>query len=269
MKRIIFRWLKLVVLIYCLGGIAIYYLQSTIMFRPEPLPADHTYTFNQPFTELNLAWNAGSNINIVQFHAKDSAAAKGVVLYFHGNKKGIERYAPAAKDFTERGYHCWMIDYPGYGKSTGEFTEQRLYDWALVFYKLARARYAADSIIIYGKSLGTGIASQLASIRNSKALVLEAPYYSWPSIIDSRLLPIYPTNTMIHFKLPVYQYLQNISTPVIIFHGEDDSTIPFRNSKKLKPFLKPGDEFITIEDAHHNDLQQFPQYRQKLDSLLR
>jgi uncharacterized protein len=74
---------------------------------------------------------------------------------------------------------------------------------------------------------------------------------------------------MIHFKLPTYQYLQNVSTPVIIFHGTDDTTIPYRNAKKLKPFLKPGDAFVTIEEAHHNDLQKFPQYQQKLDSLLR
>jgi alpha-beta hydrolase superfamily lysophospholipase len=268
MKRIVFRWLKLIVLIYCLIGIAVYYLQDKIMFHPEALDANYKYKFSQPFSEVNLPWNASSSINIIQFHAKDSAAAKGVVLYFHGNEKNIERYAPAAKDFTERGYHVWMIDYPGFGKSTGAFTEQQLYDWGLVFYKLARARYAADSIVIYGKSMGTGIASQLASIRNSKALILEGPYYSLPSIIDS-WLPVYPTNTMIHFKLPTYQYLQNVSTPVTIFHGTDDNTIPYRNAAKLKPFLKPTDKFVTIEDAHHNDLQQFPLYQQKLDSLLR
>jgi alpha-beta hydrolase superfamily lysophospholipase len=268
MKRIVFRWLKLLILIYCLVGLAIYYLQGKLLFKPQPLDVSYKYAFRQPFTEVNLPWNARSSINIIQFHAKDSANAKGVVLYFHGNKKNIERYAPAAPQFTERGYHVWMIDYPGFGKSTGDFTEQQLYDWALVFYKLARARYSPDSIIIYGKSLGTGIASQLASIRNSKELILEGPYYSLPSIFDS-WLPVYPTNKMIHFKLPTWKYLQNVLAPVVIFHGTDDYTIPYWNAKKLRPYLKPTDIFVPIEDAHHNDIQQFPVYKQKMDSLLR
>ena len=70
-----------------------------------------------------------------------------------------------------------MIDYPGFGKSTGVFSEQLLYDWALTLYKLARAYYSPDSIIIYGKSMGTGIAAQLASIRDCRHLILETPYY--------------------------------------------------------------------------------------------
>jgi hypothetical protein len=267
MKRIIFRWLKVIILVYCLIGLVIYYLQDKLLFHPEPLAANHPYKFAVPFTEVNLPFTRASTINIIQFHAKDTAA-KGVVLYFHGNKKNIERYAAAAPLFTGKGYHVWMIDYPGFGKSTGTLTEQTLYDWALVFYKLARARYSPDSIIIYGKSMGTGIASQLASIRNCKALLLEAPYYSVPSLLDSRL-PIYPSNKMIHFKLPTWQYLQQVSAPVTIFHGSDDGTIPYRNAKKLQPYLKPTDLFVTVEGADHNDLREFPLYRQKLDSLLK
>jgi pimeloyl-ACP methyl ester carboxylesterase len=269
MKRTIFRWLKVLILLYCLIGIVIYYLQDKLLFHPEPLSPNYKYNFGVPFTELNLPYSENSTINIIQFHAQDTAV-KGVVLYFHGNKKNIERYAPAAPLFTSKGYHVWMIDYPGFGKSTGQFTEQMLYDWALVFYKLARARYSPDSIILYGKSMGTGIATQLASIRNCRALILEGPYYSIPSILDSRvLLPIYPSNKMIRFKLPTWQYLQQVAAPVTIFHGSDDGTIPYRNAKRLQAFLKPGDAFVRIEGAHHNDLREFPLFRQKLDSLLK
>ena len=267
MKRIIFRWLKVLILVYCLIGIVIYYLQDKLLFHPQPLDANYKYNFGVPFTEVNLPYSKNSTINIVQFHAQ-GPVVKGVVLYFHGNKQNIERYAPAAPLFTSKGYHVWMIDYPGFGKSTGAFTEQQLYDWALIFYKLARARYSADSIILYGRSMGTGIASQLGSIRNCKALILEGPYYSIPSIFDS-WLPVYPTNKMIHYKLPTWQYVQQVGAPVIIFHGTDDRTIPYRNAKKLQPYLKPGDLFVTVEGAHHNDLREFPLYRQKMDSLLK
>ena len=72
-----------------------------------------------------------------------------------------EDYNAAAADFTRNGYECWMWDYPGFGKSTGEFSEQKLYDYALVLYKLARSRWAPSQIILYGRSIGTGIAAQL------------------------------------------------------------------------------------------------------------
>jgi len=266
-KKILFRWIKVIVLVYCLIGIAIYYGQNKLLFHPQPLAASSAYAFPYPFKEVNIPYNKNSTINIIQF-AASQPRAKGVVLYFHGNKQNINRYAKAAPDFTSRGYEVWMIDYPGFGKSTGDFTEQRLYDWALIFYKLAQARYSKDSIIIYGKSMGTGIAAQLATIRDCKALILEAPYYSFPSIIGS-WLPVYPVNTMIHFKLPTWQYVQAVTNPVIIFHGTSDYTIPYRNSKKLKPYLKPTDEFVTIEGGKHNDLPAFPAYKQTLDSLLK
>ncbi|WP_207514437.1 alpha/beta hydrolase [Longitalea luteola] len=266
-KKVLFRWLKLFILIYCLIGIAIYYGQDKLLFHPQPVTAQSQYSFPFPYKEVNIPWSKESNINIIQFPTTQPQA-KGVVLYFHGNKQNITRYAKAAPAFTSRGYEVWMIDYPGFGKSTGDFTEQRLYDWALVFYKLAQAKYSKDSIIIYGKSMGTGIAAQLATIRDCKTLILEAPYYSFPSIIGS-WLPIYPLNKMIHFKLPTWQYVKEVTNPIVIFHGTSDYTIPYRNSKKLKPYLNATDEYITLEGAKHNDIPTFPEYNKKLDSLLR
>jgi alpha-beta hydrolase superfamily lysophospholipase len=267
MKRIVFRWVKLIVLIYCLIGIVIYYGQDKVLFHPQPLAASYHYSFPYPFKEVNLPYSQSSTINIIQF-TTNQPKPKGVVLYFHGNKKNISWYAHFAPMFTQKGYEVWMMDYPGFGKSTGEFTEQQLYTWAKVFYTLAQAHFSKDSIIIYGKSMGTGIAAQLATVKDCKALILESPYYSFPSIVGS-WLPVYPVNKMIHFKIPTWQYLQEITNPVIIFHGTSDYTIPFRNCTRLKQYLKPHDEFTAIEGGHHNDLTTFPVYQQKLDSLLK
>ena len=263
----LWRWLKIIIILYCLIGIGIYFLQDKILFHPEPLDKNYKYAFATSHKEVNIPYAANSNLNIIQFHAKDSIA-KGVVLYFHGNRKNIAHYAKFAPNFTKHGYEVWMIDYPGFGKSTGVFSEQALYDWALTFYKLARAKYAPDSIIIYGKSLGSGIAAQLASVRDCKSLILETPYYSFPSVVGS-YLPIYPVNKMIHFKIPTWKYLQNVTAPVTIFHGTYDGVIPIRNGKRLKQFLKPGDEFLVVKDGSHNDLNDFSMYQQKLDSLLK
>ena len=265
-RKKFFRWLKIIIAVYCIVGIALYYLQDKLLFHPVAVPKEQRYQFPYPFREVNLPYNANSNINIIQFTT--AASIRGVVLYFHGNMENIGHYARFAPEFTRNGYEVWMIDYPGFGKSTGEFSEQKLYDWSLILYKLARARFSKDSIIIYGKSLGTGIAAQLASIRDAKRLILETPYYSVPSIVGE-YVPIYPVNKMIKFKIPTYQYLQNVEAPVTIFHGTSDWTIWIRNAKRLTKFFKPGDEFIAIRGGNHNDLHDFNLFQEKLDSVLK
>jgi pimeloyl-ACP methyl ester carboxylesterase len=251
--------------VYCIVGIALYYLQDKLFFHPVVVPKKFTYHFSIPYKEVNLPFNTSSNINIIQFTTPGHA--KGVVLYFHGNRENISHYARFAPEFTRNGYEVWMIDYPGFGKSTGEFTEQKMYDWALLMYKLCRARFSKDSIIIFGKSMGSGIAAQLGSIRDTRRLILETPYYSFPSIIG-QYAPIYPLNKMIRFKIPTYEYLQNVTAPITIFHGTSDWTIRESNAKRLIPFLKPGDEFVSIEGGGHNDLHQYKIFQQKLDSVL-
>jgi pimeloyl-ACP methyl ester carboxylesterase len=267
-KKKIFNWIKIIIILYCLAGIGLYYMQEKLIFHPEVLAKDYQFDFKIPFKELNIPYNRQSNMNIVQFRPADSSMVKGVVLYFHGNGQNIVRYAAHAPLFTKNNYEVWMIDYPGYGKSTGERSEQMLYDWALIFYKLARSKFPKDSIVLYGRSLGTGIASQLASVRDCKALILEAPYYSLPSLAATKA-PIYPVNTMIRYKFPTYQYLQNVAAPVTIFHGTEDDLIPISQAEKLKPLLKSKDQFVPVENAEHNNVSFFQQYTTKLDSLLR
>jgi len=251
---------------YGLAGIAIYYLQDYIFFHPAPLRREEQYEFSVPHREVNIPFNDSANINIVQFST--NAAMKGVVLYFHGNRKNIAWYAKYAPNFTRNGYEVWMIDYPGYGKSTGPLTEARLYAYAEQMYKLAAARVGKDSIVLYGKSMGTGIAAWLAARKNCRQLILETPYYSMTSLA-AHYFPLYPVKDMIRYKLPSYQYLQEVIVPVTIFHGTDDGVIPYSNAKKLLPYLKASDRFITIEGGSHNDLSSFPLFQQSLDSLLR
>jgi pimeloyl-ACP methyl ester carboxylesterase len=265
-RKKIIRWIKILVLVYCIIGIAIYALQDYIMFRPVAVDKSHKYDLKLPYREVNLPYSSGVNINVIQFTTSDTAP-RGVVLYFHGNRRNISWYAKNAPVFTRNGYEVWMLDYPGFGKSTGTFTEARLYEWALLLYKLARAKYKPGSIILYGRSMGSGIAAQLGAVRDCRKLILETPYYDFPSILSSRI-PIYPMQRMIKFKIPTWQYLQEVTAPVTIFHGTSDCVIPYRNASRLKPFLKQGDEFITVGDGSHNDLPEFPLYQQKMDSLL-
>jgi pimeloyl-ACP methyl ester carboxylesterase len=235
-KKLIFRWGKLVVLLYCLIGIGWYYGQEALLFHPTVVDPKTAYTFGQPFTELNLNYDKETNLNIIEFRATDRPAdslARGVVLYFHDSKGNIARHAPHAADFTAKGYEVWMPDYPGFGKSTGSHKESALYAEALVFYKLARSRWQPSQIVIEGTGIGAGIAAQLASIRDCQRLILEDGFYSLTASWRKYFF-LYPVGTLLHYHFPVYQYLPAVTAPVTMIHCDE----------RLKPLLKAGDEFI-------------------------
>jgi pimeloyl-ACP methyl ester carboxylesterase len=263
----LWKWIKILAVIYVAGGVALYFLQDAILFHPVSLKRDYNYDFPQKHKDINIPIDEETNLNIIQFFSTDTIT-RGVVLYFHGNKKNNSWYAKYPPYFTRHGYEVWMIDYPGFGKSTGKFSEQILYERASTLYLFARSRFAIDNIIIYGKSMGTGIAAQLASIKDCKRLILETPYFDFPSVIK-HYLPFYPVERMMHYKLPTNKYLEKISAPVTIFHGTKDRQITYSNAIRLQPLLKPGDEFVTIQGGSHNNLYTFKETIQKLDSLLR
>ncbi len=265
-RRKIYRITIVVTLLYCSVGIALYHLQEKLLFHPKALPPDFQFRFDVPFKEVNIPMTETENLNLIQFFPNDSTP-KGVVIYFHGNSDNVTRYAKHATNFTKHGYEVWMPDYPTYGKTTGKLAEETFYRQAKEVYKLAHSKFSADSIIVYGKSLGSGVASHIAANNDCKALILETPFYSLPDLFR-HYAPIYPVSRMSHFKFPVGTNLEEVKAPVTIFHGTDDKVIPYSNSLQLKKELKPGDEFITIEGGAHNNLVSFTLFRSKLDSVL-
>jgi len=265
-KKKIWKWLKAAAIIYIAGGVALYFLQDAILFHPVTIKRNHGFDFPAPHKEITIPINGEDTLNLVDCPAGDST--KGIVLYFHGNKRNISWYGKYIPYFTRNGYEVLMIDYPGYGKSTGKLTEKKLYEWAMLAYNMAISRYPVEKIIIYGKSMGTGIAAQLASVRDCKRLILETPYYDFPSVIKT-YLPIYPVRLMLHYQLPTYEYIQNVRAPLTIFHGTSDWTVRYKNSRRLKKFLKPGDELVTIKGGSHNNLYTYRETIYKLDSLLK
>lgn len=265
MKRF-FKWLWIVALAYIIVGVLLYFLQNLIIFHPKKLRADFAFSFPVPFREVNVPVTSKKNISIVQFTVPDSLR-KGILLYFHGNRENINRYAKFAPLFTKNGYETWMIDYPGYGKSTGKKSEQQLYEDALVMYKMAIRAVPLEQIIIYGKSLGTGIAAQLASVRECKKLILETPYYSMAKLA-SRFFPVYPVKPFIKYELPTYRYLEYIKCPITLIHGTKDGLIAYKHAVWLAE-KKPGTELITIAGGKHNNLAEYEVFRNKIDSLLR
>ena len=165
-----------------------------------PLSWSHSsvaqFDFQDQFEELFLEAQDGAVINALHFKAE---APKGVILYFHGNAGDLSRWGNITSYFVEKRYDVLVMDYRTYGKSTGELSEKALYDDALMCYSHLLKTYDENDIIIYGRSLGTGMATYMASVKNPKQLILETPYYSLVDIAKRRF-PILPVSLFMKYR---------------------------------------------------------------------
>jgi uncharacterized protein len=251
-------------IIYVLGGVLLYLLQDWLLFHPEPLARHHQFSFSAPFREVNYTRAHHRNLNLVRFET--TTPKKGIVLYFHGNMRNVERYAPFTEPFTRSGYEVWMVDYPGYGKSTGKRSEQVLYQDALFVYQHAVGEEQPSHIIIYGRSIGTGVASYLAAHRPCRQLVLETPYYNIDALAR-HYFPIYPVMPLTKYSFPINRCLPRVPAPVTLLHGTDDEIVPYRHSVRLKK-ENPKITLITVPKGKHNNLHDFSAFQQALQQLL-
>lgn len=250
--------------LYIISGLILSHNQKKFIFKPEKLPADYVYKLATPHKEFNLPLNDTNRINALLLEAD---TARGIIIYFHGNAGNITTHIKQTPLFIRHHYDILMMDYPGFGKSTGPDTEQDLYKDALFMYQLAKKYFVPDSIIIYGQSLGTAMASYVASRRDCKALILESPFYSMDALAR-HYFPIYSIKKLLDYHFPVYHFIQRTSAPVYIFHGTRDKVIPFSQSKRLASLLGDDDQFIPVPDANHNNLYTQPTYQHVMDSLL-
>lgn len=163
----------IILAIYVAISIAIYLLQDYMLFKPEKLPKDFQFMYeNQEIVEHNLETRDGAVINGLRFVPKGQS--KGVVLYLKGNSKSIKGWGKFAVDFTRHGYNVIMVDYRGFGKSTGKRSQKAIKRDLQEVYDLLKQQLSEKNIIIYGRSLGSGFAAKLASINNPKMLILDA-----------------------------------------------------------------------------------------------
>ena len=253
-----------ILVLYLIPAVTLQMFQKKLIFHPDVLAADYKFQFDIPFEELKIRVKKDELLSAVLFKAK---APKGIVIYFHGNARNISQYASKTPDFTNQGYDVLMMDYPTYGKSTGALQESKIYADGLLMYEIARGRFPADSIIIYGRSLGTAVATQLASIRDCRRLVLESPFYSMTDMA-MRFAPIFPYSLMLEYKFPTNEFIKKVTAPVTIIHGTADRTVPIASGKKLEKLFKPGDKFIAIEGADHNNLNNYTRFHQAIANAL-
>lgn len=251
--------------LYALLVLSVYFLQEYVIFQPTRLSPNHSFSFDHPFEEHNLVSFDSTKINSIFFPTPKEK--KGAVLYLHGNADDLSRWGKYTVDFTSRGYDVFIIDYRGYGKSGGEHDEQAMYKDASIAYNWLKQKHRADQIILYGRSLGSSIASELASKVSAKKLILETPFNSINELFKSRIAFI-PLPFDLDYQFANDRNLRKINYPIHIIHGTKDEVVPLENALKLKPLLKEHDSFTIIEKGMHKNLRTYAEYQVWLDQVL-
>ena len=262
-------WLQILIIVliaYVVISVALYYLQDYILFKPEKLPEDFQFYYeNQETMEYNLETRDGAIINGVRFLPKGES--KGVILYLKGNSKSIKGWGKFAVDFTRHNYNVIMIDYRGFGKSTGRRSQKAIKrDLQLVYNKI-KEQTSEDRMILYGRSLGSGFAAKLASMNNPKMLILDAPYYSLTKV-TARYMPFMPLSILIKYPLPTYKWLKYVRCPIHIIHGTDDKLIPYKSSVKLSQVNPKLTRLHTVIGGGHKNLNNFESYHKMLGEII-
>jgi len=244
--------------------ILFYLFQHFAFFRPERLSSNFAYKYPFPFEELNFDMEDGGRINAIHFKVPNT---RGVVFYLKGNSKSIKGWGKFAKDFLSNGYDFFMMDYRGFGKSRGKRSQKKVFNDSQFIYEWLTKKYPENQIVIYGRSLGSGIAARIASWNKPRMLILDSPYFSFYYNVN-RYLFFTPLKWLLKYDMRTDQYLETVSCPIHIIHGTSDKLITFSQSEKLKALYPDKIALHPIEEGRHNNLPEFPEFFEILYDIL-
>lgn len=265
LKKIIIRLALILAGLYIIGCSYMYFYQESFMFFPDKLEQSHTFKFDKEFEEMSFKTTDGETISGLLFKAQTS---KGLIFYLHGNAGNIQTCGKASNAYTEMGYDCFMMDYRGFGKSTGTIKSQKeLFSDVQLVYNAMTKIYAEKDVVIVGYSMGSGISAHLASKNNARKLILQAPYFSMVDMMKNDY-PIVPT-FLLNYKLETNAYLIKCKMPIVIFHGNKDEVIPYNHSVRLKNIAKKGTQLINLPGQKHDDLGDNKKFLRKLPQVLK
>ena len=266
-KKIVKWVLGVIILLYvCLCGFYYFYQDGLLFNTSAKLKKEHVFKFSDPFEERYITMPDKMKLNGILFKAKDS---KGLILWFPGGRGMIDSIGVDSHFYTDLKYDLFVLNYRGFGKSEGKISSEKQFNQDMQsIYDYFKKEYAENKIILFGYSLGTGPAAELASANNPKMLILKAPYYSIEEEAK-RGFPYLPIGLLQRYEFPTYKSLEKTKCPVVIFHGDADKKIPVEQSYELKKTLKPKDKLIILKGQGHNHFVENANYIKNLQQLIK
>ena len=251
-----------VLLLGYLGLCAYLYLfQDGMIFKDERAQKIELLPFIKNVKELSF--EVENSITLYGKHKISQNSENPIILYFGGNASDITSFFNFTTNIKD--YEVISFNYRGYVNSQGKPSQEKFFEDALKIYdKYSKTK----KVIVIGRSLGTGVATFLASKRDVKALVLITPYDSISSMAKSNY-PIFPIDILLKHKFESLKYIQEVKNPVVLFEVKGDKVIPKKHFEKLKSKVKNLQSHIVFEDTSHGNILGHKDFEDILNKSLR
>lgn len=247
-----------------LAGLGLLYLsvlgllwlaQERLLFHPEPLPRQQPLAITPDAQEMTVPV-PGAELSVLRLRLPDP---QGVVFFLHGNGGNLASWFVNTEFYRQANLDLVMLDYRGYGKSSGRIqSEAQLQADVAAVWQLVAPLYQGRRTIVYGRSLGTGLAAALAAQVQPDLTILVSPYRSMAALAREHY-PWVP-GPVLRYPLRTDQAIARIQRPVLLVHGAQDTLIPPAHSQALLA-LAPQARLALVPGAGHGDLQDVAAYR--------
>ncbi len=246
-------WIPIIIIgVYLALMIYIYLNQDKMVFYPTDDFSLQPEQLGLTYENIQIEIHKDTIIHGWFFPSKDSTDSKAV-LFCHGNAGNISHRLETAQYLHDLGVAVFMFDYRGYGYSTGEPSEEGVYNDAenSLDWLVQTKNYKPEDIIIFGRSLGGAVAVELAGRVQSGGLIVESSFTTVGDL-GKKMFPIFPIKSLIRYSFNSLDKIAKISTNKLITHSPDDEMIPFQMGKKLFEAAKEPKQFVSLSGGHNS-----------------
>ena len=248
----VLRYLAFAIAGYATFTGLLYVGQRRMMYHPDQdLPPPMVVGLAE-MAEVRLATADG--LDLVAWYRPAQADGRATIVYYHGNAGNIAYRGDKVRPFLDAGYGVLLVSWRGFGGNPGSPTEQGLYEdgrAALAF--LADEGVPAGRMVLYGESLGTGIAVQMASEQSVGAVILEAPYTSLADVAQHHYWYV-PARYLVLDRFDSLAKVDGVTAPLLVLHGEHDDVVPTKFGRALYEAANDPKEIRLFPDGNHNDM---------------
>ena len=244
----------------------LYFRQEKLIFQGEPRHPDHKFdTAEWPADDVRVPV-PGATLHGLHFRHEQP---RGLVVFLHGNCGDVGTWSAGSGLIRKAGFDLFMFDYRGYGLSTGRIeSEAQLHADVRAMWDAIAPSYRERSlpVVLYGRSLGSGLAVPLARDVDPALLILATPFTSLARTA-CRLYPFVPER-LVKYPLRTEKLIGEVKCPILLVHGTKDELIPISDSEALLGLAKAPIELMRIEGAAHGNIHEFPAYLDGMEARL-
>jgi uncharacterized protein len=247
-------WIAIIALVlYAALTASVYFAQRSLMYFPDTAHVTPVAAGLPQAEEVPLTSADGTPIHVWHVAPRDN---KPVIIYFHGNGGSLPGRVDRFRRLIQDGIGLVGVEYRGYGGSDGAPSEAGLIDDAKAGYAFAAARYPVPQIVVWGESLGSGVAVALAAEKPVGRVILEAPFTSTEAV-GARHYWYLPVRFLMKDQFHSDERIGNVTAPLMIMHGVQDRTVPYAMGEHMFELANKPKRLVRFLDGGHEDLDSY------------